>query len=147
MVVIMLKYPRIVVPVDFQPLSRAALHEADTIAAAGNMKLVVVHVVDDAFARQTPGAQAQAVLDERTREAQASLVAWTNDLKTPADRVQAQVLQGTPVEVLLGIVDAQDLIVMPTHGRQGTTYFMMGSVAERVVRSAPCAVLVLKPGK
>jgi nucleotide-binding universal stress UspA family protein len=56
---------------------------------------------------------------------------------------------GPPVSKLLEYAKAQaiDLIVMSTHGRTGAEHALIGSVTEKVVRNAPCSVLVLRPRK
>ena len=60
--------------------------------------------------------------------------------------VQTSVFVGRPAHTIVERARAGgfDLIVMGTHGRAGLTHMLMGSVAERVVRSAPCAVLTVR---
>ena len=57
----------------------------------------------------------------------------------------AHFLTGKPVDEIVNLSAQYDLIVMPTHGRVGINHFLMGSVAERVVKGAQCSVLVVKP--
>ncbi|HSF29298.1 MAG TPA: universal stress protein [Candidatus Tectomicrobia bacterium] len=58
-----------------------------------------------------------------------------------------RVMIGSPFRTIIEVAEAEhvDLIVMATHGRSGFSHFVMGSVAERVVRLAPCPVLTLRP--
>jgi universal stress protein A len=61
--------------------------------------------------------------------------------------VQRHVAIGSPYRQIIELAEAQavDLIVMATAGRTGFSRLVMGSVAERVVRTAPCPVLTLRP--
>src|SRR5439155_7910235 len=80
--------------------------------------------------------------DEYSRWA-AELVGETGDVK----RVEAVQINADIPEAIVRYArnNAIDLIVMATHGRTGLTHVLMGSVAEKVVRAAPCAVLTLRP--
>ena len=62
-------------------------------------------------------------------------------------RVESQVLEGDPVDMILRAAEEtnSDVIVMGTHGRTALTRLLMGSVAESVLRKAPCPVLTSKP--
>jgi nucleotide-binding universal stress UspA family protein len=59
--------------------------------------------------------------------------------------VSSELVSGPPWEQIIDLVDPEDLIVMGTHGRTGITRLLLGSVAEKVVRHAPCSVLVARP--
>jgi universal stress protein A len=61
--------------------------------------------------------------------------------------VETRIVTGTPVEQILRLAKelAVDLIIMGTHGRTGFSHVFMGSVAETVVRRAPCPVLTVRP--
>jgi len=61
--------------------------------------------------------------------------------------VVRRVVVGMPYRTIVEIAEAEkvDLIVMATHGRTGFSHLFMGSVAERVVRTAPCPVLTIHP--
>ena len=61
--------------------------------------------------------------------------------------VVRRVAIGIPYRTIVEIAEAEkvDLIVMATHGRTGFSHLFMGSVAERVVRTAPCPVLTIRP--
>jgi len=62
-------------------------------------------------------------------------------------RVESQVLEGDPVDMILRAAEEthSDVIVMGTHGRTGLSRLLLGSVAEAVIRKAPCPVLSVKP--
>jgi nucleotide-binding universal stress UspA family protein len=60
--------------------------------------------------------------------------------------VDTIIVQGTPFREIVEVAKTKqvDLIIMGTHGRTGMTHLLMGSVAERVVRLAPCPVMVTR---
>ena len=136
----------ILAPIDFSDLSRHALTMADRIAHERNADLTVLHVhpiVQTAFMDLTytepPERMAQAMMELESRMAQ-----WTADLQTPQDKINAKIIIGNPVELITQESAEHGLLVISTHGRTGISHFLMGSVAERVVRVARCAVLVVK---
>jgi nucleotide-binding universal stress UspA family protein len=61
--------------------------------------------------------------------------------------VMRRVVVGIPYRTIVDVAEAEkvDLIVMATHGRTGFSHLIMGSVAERVMRTAPCPVLTIRP--
>ena len=67
----------------------------------------------------------------------------------PEVQIAIEVREGKPASTILASVDdlAPDLIVMGTHGRSRLDHLLIGSVAERVVRKAPCAVLLARFGQ
>jgi nucleotide-binding universal stress UspA family protein len=71
-----------------------------------------------------------------------------NDVKPTVEgiRFQRHVLLGSPASTILEFAEVHgvDVVVMGTHGRTGAKRLLMGSVAERVVRDAPCAVITIK---
>lgn len=136
----------ILAPVDFSDLSRHALIMADRIAFEREASLTILHVhpiVQTAFMDLTytepPERMAEAMM-----ELEARMTEWIADLKTPAEKINGKVIIGNPVELIAQESSEHGLLVISTHGRTGISHFLMGSVAERVVRLARCAVLVVK---
>jgi nucleotide-binding universal stress UspA family protein len=142
---------RILVPVDFSPHSERALRYAARLAGWLGASVELVHVVDNPFAS---GAWTSEIYVPSLPQMLESLVADANKRlealeKVVADqgvKVDTTVLEGQPA---LAIIDHAsdgrfDLIVMGTHGRTGFSHAFMGSVAERVVRRAPCPVLTVR---
>ena len=142
----MLQFQRILVPVDFQPLSQKALQYADELAAQSNATLTILHALElpPTHDWDAPATRSEALATLR-KHALASLTSWTEALRTPQNRKTLELRDGHPVSVVVDASARYDLVVMPTHGRQGAQYLMMGSVAERIVRGAHCAVLVIRP--
>jgi nucleotide-binding universal stress UspA family protein len=110
----------------------------------------LLHVIDDAsfataypdgFYVELPGLREQ-LFDEATRRLE-EMARRSAAAGIPAT---LEVAVGRPAPVMNEIAKARgtDLIVMGTHGRSGVAHLLIGSVAERVVRTAPCAVLTVR---
>jgi nucleotide-binding universal stress UspA family protein len=148
----MLKFTRIkriLAPVDFSKPSRDALRYATTLAKLRHARLEVLHVVEALTYAPMIGSSVDLA---RLREAQER--AAVQQLERIASELRRHRIRGTTTLKLGGaasaIVDrakesSTDLIVMATEGR-GFVKHLTGSVAERVVRSAPCPVLTLRAG-
>lgn len=140
----------ILVPVDFSPYADHALVYALGLADKLQARLTLLHVMQpiplgagDALTVFPP-----AYLQELETEAQHSLEQALQRVHDAGLQGDTTLVYGVPFQ---RIVDTArdlhaDLIVMGTHGRTGLTHVLLGSVAEKVVRLAPCPVLVI-PGK
>ena len=127
------------VPIDFSSHSEAAIEFATAFAKDSNAELLIVHVLDPDL-KQLEGVSPQAAMD--------GLVAALHEVKPTDESVPYahRLLQGAPAEAILELAHEEpiELIVMGTHGRTGLKRVVMGSVAEAVVRRAPCPVLTVK---
>ena len=141
---------RILVPVDFSPHANRAVRYAVTLAAQFNARVELLHVVEDPF---VSGVWSSELYMPSMPELLSTLTAKAGlrlgDLKAtlPTTIVaDAAVVVGHPKETIPDHArDGRfDLIVMGTHGRSGLSHLVMGSVAERVVRKAPCPVLTVR---
>lgn len=133
----------VVVPVDFSEQSFAALDRALEFVDATH-KVHMVHVLP-AIDPAEPGVIWNTVDDEsRSRHAEQALLQRLSDAKH--EGVDIAVRFGEPgheiADYAAGI--EADMIIMPSHGRTGIKRWLIGSVAERVVRLAHCPVLVLR---
>lgn len=130
----MIQVRTILYPTDFSSYSTQAYFHAVGLAETYRARLVVVHVL-------APGA-ADAAADRQHWRGQLEQVRPGN----PAIPVEHVLLDGDPAaEIARYAADAGvDVIVIGTHGRTGVDRLVMGSVAERVMREAPCSVLVVK---
>jgi len=145
----MIRFARLLCPVDFSEPSRAALETALTLARWYESDVFVPHVVLIALppapmAAESPFTLTAAQQDETGRHLQAFV-----DACVPGDvPVKTSVLIGSPVTEILRQAAAlpADLIVLGTHGRSGFEHLLMGSVAERVLRKAACPVLTIRSG-
>jgi nucleotide-binding universal stress UspA family protein len=140
---------RVLVPTDFSETSKIALTYGMALVERFDAALHLVHVVAPLVGLY-PTLAEQGPRDELDRAITSR--AW-DDLNNllPADdrrRVHAElaVEWGTPfLEIIRYAREHQiDLVTMGTHGRSGIKHLLMGSVAENVVRSAPCPVLTVR---
>jgi nucleotide-binding universal stress UspA family protein len=145
----MVPIKRILVPVDFSEASSAAAYYARSLARAFGASIDVIHVVGYsslASAADMYVPPPQEYLDELDRQARERL----ERVFTPEDRAvfdtRLLLRRGDPVDEILQYAGEEpiDLIVMGTHGRTGFAHVVLGSVAERVVRKAPCPVLTVR---
>lgn len=142
---------RILVPVDFSAHSDRALRYAATLAGRFGATVELLHVVEDPF---VTGAWTSKAFIPNIPELMDALVVdarrQLSELRTfeAAEGVplDVAVLTGEPAQTIVGHAKAGgfDLIVMGTHGRTGLSHAFMGSVAERVVRTATCPVLTVQ---
>lgn len=140
---------RILVPVDFSPLSTKALHYATRFAQQFGAELNLFHVVEPEIPPAFDGFMiAPPVISN------CETTSYTNRLNRLANSVRTAGVSQVQSAVRTGlaafeIVEAAkeldvDLIVIATHGYTGWKHFAIGSTAERVVRAAPCPVLVVR---
>ena len=132
----------ILVPTDFSATSQTALQYATQLALTLSARLYLVHVPG----KTGEHLEANFPVGEFETVARNQLGSFL----TPEDiaRLQPEYASriGTPAEEIVRYAGARDvdLIVMGTHGRSGLAHAVMGSVAEQVVRSAPCPVLLVR---
>ncbi|MGH7789194.1 MAG: universal stress protein [Candidatus Binatia bacterium] len=148
-----MKIKRILVPVDFSAPSQEALEYAAELAKPFSAELVALFVIEPIYYAGTDYAALSAgslagLVDEQRRSARAELERLEKAWRKRRLTLRTVTQTGTPYRV---IVDSAkrlkaDLIVMATHGRTGMSHLLMGSVSERVVRSAACPVLTLHAG-
>ena len=132
--------------VDFSEPSRFALQRAARLARRVDAQLVVAHVVEPERVRAL-ATQPELVEAELTHR-KALLEAWRVEAEEVRGApVVARELHGDPVLELLRFAEAQpvDLLVIGTHGHSGLGAVVFGSIANKVVRLAPCPVLSVRP--
>jgi nucleotide-binding universal stress UspA family protein len=140
----------ILVPTDFSKYSENAVKYAAAFAEKFGAELHILHVVQD-MAVFIPEAvlvtpMMTPPIDQFKAAAQAALEKVIKDLNLSGLKVQTEIAQGVPfAEIIRTARDKDvDLIVMGTHGRTGLVHMLLGSVAEKVVRKAPCPVLTVR---
>lgn len=145
------RFSRILVPTDFGLASDAALECAKELAHKFDARLVVLHVVEDPMATGvwTPDVYIAASAELRDRllhDAKARLeTTFTEDERRQFQAVTEVRIGGAGEAIGEFAREATiDLIVMGTHGRRGLSHMFLGSVAERMVRTAPCPVLTIR---
>jgi universal stress protein A len=141
-------FRRILCPVDFDENSMAAVDLACVIAAQNGAQLYLMHV--DPF----PIGATEIMLPSEP------IPAWEEGSKLKLEKIAEERIpeaiasetvtrSGVPAEqIVRAVVELNiDLVVMATHGRERSAigHFLLGSVAERVVRESPCPVLAVPP--
>lgn len=142
-------YKHLLVPIDFSAVSYEALACARDLARTTGASLHLFHAVDDVAARylsyplEALGQVQTAVYDAAAEQLQALVELEKREGLT----VESTIMVSTgPAHAIVEFArdNGVDLIVMGTHGRGAMMRMMLGSVAERVVRTAPCPVMVVR---
>jgi universal stress protein A len=145
----MLSFNRILCPVDFSEPSYRALRTADELARRYGAELHVLHVVPPVPLVELPPGSGTVAFDVKKYESEL-LESYSKTLDTtiaanvkPDLKVLSHLEMGDPAHEIVELAEKikPDVIVIATHGRTGLRRFFFGSVAEAVVRRAPCAVL------
>jgi len=131
---------RILVATDFSRCSLGALEHAEELTRRFGAELLLLHV-DEATEAESVLASLSLAAAER------ELAAAIRHLREHQIRARSLLRRGAPSAEILEAARSEraSLVVMGTHGRKGLGHVLMGSVAERVVRGAPCPVLTVGP--
>lgn len=140
---------RILVPLDFSPQAEQAFDYAITMAHLFQTRLTLLHAIHTAMfsgrqqGDESPMTAYVARVKADAQQALASLAERVQDMGSACDIV---VIVGTPFQAICNQArDLQvDLIVMGCHGQTAPQPSLLGGVAEKVVRLAPCSVLVVR---
>jgi universal stress protein A len=141
---------RILAPTDFSELSKQGLQSALELAEAFGAKLLLLYVVEPPpypVEGIVPSHLGATMLDDLERQATNDLPQMLSETQASKMDVARRVVVGIPYRKIVDVAEEEkiDLIVMTTHGRTGLSHLMMGSVAEKIVRTAPCPVLTIRP--
>jgi len=146
-------FSKILVPIDFSDSSTEALRLAVQMASSGQSVLTLIHVVMDPsplYGQVGAPGVGGSTLREIVRAQKESRLESLRELRSQevSAAVDGQIVVrvGYPPHVITALAadHDHDLIVMGTHGRTGLKRVFLGSVAERVIREAPCPVLVTR---
>lgn len=132
-------------PTDYSDLSQPAFDLACSLARDFGAKLVVCHVSPPPLI--TAGEGVDVLVDFPTGETEQMAARLKQVLPDdPQIHVTHELLRGDPASEIVRLADEAkvDLIVVGTHGRSGLSRLLMGSVAEGVMRKAPCPVVTVK---
>lgn len=143
----MITLKKILCPIDHSECSYLALKYAISLALKDEAKLYLMHVVDSRLYdteiyKFSPYKPDKIDMPGIHTELIKSLPEGTTDVL----EVETIVVTGVPFQEIINAADEKgaDIIVIGTHGRTGLSHAMMGSVAEKVVRKAPCPVLTVR---
>ena len=150
---IMVTIKKILFPTDFSEFSKAAEKSACDLADEFGAELHVLHVLHDLFLTMPQTAAAllipPKVLEDWITSAEEEIQKIPPAALASGKNVVRAVRIGSTYDTIVQYArdDAIDLIVMGTHGRTGLPHVLLGSIAERVVRHAPCSVLTVRPDR
>jgi nucleotide-binding universal stress UspA family protein len=142
-------FKKIMVATDGSEAVKRAVDTAIEIAKLSGAKLYAVHVISMGFFSMTLPTDEEwnkAYQEQLMTEGKEATAYVENAGRIANVEVESVVLRGSPAEEIIGFAERSniDLIVMGTLGRTGITRFLIGSVAERVVRHSKRSVLVIR---
>jgi universal stress protein A len=141
---------RILAPTDFSELSKQGLTSALELAEAFGAKLLLLHVVEPPpypVEGIVPSPLGATLLDDLERQASNDLTQMLPEARRSKVEVARRVVVGVPYRKIVEVAEEEksDLIIMTTHGRTGLSHLVMGSVTGKIVRTALCPVLTIRP--
>ena len=144
-----MRVTKVLCAVDFSEPAREALHFAADLARQYEAELTLIHIYavpGYAFPEGVMVAGPE-VMNELLQEIDRSLESWKKEaVSRGASDPKTIAIQGSAAQEIIRFAEDQgiDLIVVGTHGRGGLAHVLLGSVAEKVVRKAPCPVLTVR---
>lgn len=143
----MISIKRILVPTDFSEHGTTALKYAVEFASQFGATVDLMHVIDavpaGALLSYRPIEELKLSMENHAESEMEKLHSEWSEYSFPVNRV---IVQGHPfVEIVRHAREnSADMIIMGTHGRGAIAHMMLGSVAEKVLRKAPCPVLIVR---
>jgi universal stress protein A len=141
---------KLLVPVDFSEPSQKAVKYAERFAEQFGASVTLVHVIEPVWYPHDwdymPLVNMQAARDAQTKQTRRQLLSLAEKTVDEIVPVTVAVRSGSPWNEIAALAkeEQSDLIIIGTHGRTGLGHMFIGSTAERVVRHAPCPVLVVR---
>lgn len=141
-------YKKILLPTDGSKYANDAAKHAIWIADSSGAEVIVLNVIETSTLVGLPAEDLIVKIKEILKEeGKKALEDVSNILKESGSTVKLifKTKEGSPANVILKTIDEEnvDLVIMGTSGKTGLDRFLLGSVAEKVVKSAPCPVLVV----
>ncbi len=137
----------ILVPTDFSEHSNFALRYAMSVAREFNSRITLLHVIEPATVAGGAFCPAAANYDMISLSAEQAIArTWEHEKAAQPLPWRSMVREGIPYHMIIQTAKAEksDLIIIATHGRTGLAHIFMGSTTEKVIRRAPCPVLVVR---
>ncbi len=144
-------FKKIILATDFSDISKDASYYALQLAHAFKAELIALYAFDIGVWKIPSKHLTIGGLDKISGSQAQARQQGKDNLKRLADSIDLEVetifAEGDPGHEIVRVAEERkaDLIVLGTHGHTGWKHFSLGSVAELVVRHAPCAVLTIKP--
>ena len=142
----MLPFKKILCPTDFSEASYEALKAANELALHFSAELYLIHIVSPIVPASPDFAPSVLPLAEMEASAEKSLQEVAQQRVSKGLNVRQIIVLGEAADEIIRVSEQEkvDLIVIATHGQTGWRHFVFGSVAEKVVRLAPCPVLTIR---
>lgn len=140
-------FKNILVPIDFGEPSAHALEVGIDFAKESGAKLTLVHVWEvPAYAYTAVSASAVDLLTPIQEAAESQLATTLAEVRKQVPQAESILRQGSSWREILAMIEEKkpDLVIMGTHGRRGVERAFLGSVAEKIVRTSPAAVLTVR---
>lgn len=141
---------KIIVPVDFLNYTDSLVEYSTNLAGKLSAELCLFHVVQESnIYNDYIGPTIKHFVPDMLKVAEEKMQKLVDRLNATGTNCTGKVTYGDVVEAIIGYAEEEngDMIILATHGRKGLEKFWLGSVAERVVRSAPCPTLTFTPDK
>jgi nucleotide-binding universal stress UspA family protein len=143
-----MSFKKILYATDFSEHARPPFERALELARATGASVTMLHVIEPPVYALSEGALMRPnMMEELQRVAEQAMIEWKGigHAFAPGVAINTLVSHGTVWDQVVNEAKAgYDLVVVGTHGRTGIKRVVMGSVAERVARHAPCAVLIVR---
>ena len=138
-------YKRILVPTDGSEFAKKAQKHALFLAKVSGAEIIAVSVTENNFINGLPLDDEVYQLNQILKEKSEENLKEFDELNDGDLKITHVIREGSPAKVILEVARDEDidLIVMGSSGKSGFDRFIMGSVADKVVNSAKCAVLVV----
>ncbi len=138
-------YNKILVPTDGSEFAKKAQKQALFLAKVSGAEIVAVSVTENNFVNGLPLDDEVYQLNQILKEQSEENLKEFDELNEDDIKITHVIREGSPAKVILEVAKDEeiDLIVMGSSGKSGFDRFIMGSVADKVVNSAKCAVLVV----
>ena len=141
----LMMYKRILVPTDGSEFAKKAQKHALFLAKVSGAEIIAVSVTENNFVNGPPLVDEVYQLNQIQKERSEENLKEFDELNVDDLKITHVIREGSPAKVILEVAGEEDvdLIVMGSSGKSGFDRFIMGSVADKVVNSAKCAVLVI----
>jgi nucleotide-binding universal stress UspA family protein len=141
-------YKKILVPLDGSKTAEGVLSHAKALAYSEGAELILLTVASNPtmdYVFSDPGI-AQSAIEEQQTRSKKYMTEMESQLKAAGFKVSALLREGAVADVILRTAEEinADVIAMSTHGRTGPARWLLGSVADRVVRSSKVPVLLIR---
>jgi len=130
---------RVVIPIDTMDVSRVAAEQGAYFAKLLNVEVSILSVNDARQYMLSTLLEAKIEKEKRSALNEVKKIAELHGVTT-----KTKMVVGSPAEEIVKYVHDDDLVVMASQGKKGFNKFLLGSVSEEVLKTAPCAVMIIK---